>query len=125
MSFDELAAKGIVRVEDSEGVVYGDNAPYATMKQYVVHKKHYETHTGRQQHYHDHDWYIKYDETLPGHKDPLELEGYPLRMLMGHARHSIHSTWRDDTFYGAYNEVSLIYMSIPMMHKTEALPMVI
>ena len=98
ITFDELAAKGIVRVEDSEGVVYGDNAPYATMKQYVEHKKHYETHTGRQQHYHDHDWYIKYDETLPGHKDPLELEGYPLRMLMGHARHSIHSSWRDDTF---------------------------
>jgi nitrate reductase alpha subunit len=63
----------------------------------VIHKKPYETFTGRQQFYIDHEWFIKFDEQLPRHADsPRELKSYPLKMLMGHARHGVHSMWRDD-----------------------------
>jgi complex iron-sulfur molybdoenzyme family reductase subunit alpha len=54
--------------------------------------------TGRQQYYIDHEWFLKFDEALPGHKAPLTLDGFPLQMTMGHARHGIHSMWRDDSF---------------------------
>jgi len=58
----------------------------------------YKTLTHRQQFYIDHDWFFEFDEVLPRHKDPLVNEGYPMKMLMGHARHGIHSMWRDDSF---------------------------
>jgi nitrate reductase alpha subunit len=44
----------------------------------------------------DHEWFLAADEALPGHKEPLSLKGHPLRFMMGHARHGIHSMWRDD-----------------------------
>lgn len=100
MSFQELAQKGIVRVQGSDSPNWEDaSAPYhSEIYDSVKHKIPYETVTGRQQFYIDHEWFIEYDEQLPGHRDPLMLEGYPLQMMMGHARHGIHSTWRDDSF---------------------------
>jgi DMSO reductase family type II enzyme molybdopterin subunit len=98
VSFAELAARGIVRVEHSDTTMWDhEDSPYHDdVVRSVVHKKPYETFTGRQQFYVDHEWFIEFDEQLPGHRDPLRLEGYPLQMTMGHARHGIHSMWRDD-----------------------------
>lgn len=99
MSYEEFASKGMVRVEGSDGPAWdNDESPYhSEIYDSVNKKKPYETLTGRQQFYFDHEWYIEYDETLPAHRDPLMLEGYPLQFMMGHARHGIHSTWRDDS----------------------------
>src|SRR5690606_28601492 len=56
----------------------------------------YATLTGRQQFYFDHEWFLSEGEALPVHKDPLAIKDYSLRLTMGHARHGIHSMWRDD-----------------------------
>ena len=99
MSYEEFAARGIVRLEGSDSPAWEDEAsPYhAEIFTSVKKKKPYETLTGRQQYYFDHEWFLEYDEALPGHRDPLMFEGFPLQMMMGHARHGIHSTWRDDS----------------------------
>ncbi len=99
MSFAELAAKGIIRVDHSDTSAWaarGLALPLTRSCESVREKKPYETFTGRQQFYIDHEWFIKFDEALPAHRAPLENKGFPLRMLMGHARHGIHSMWRDD-----------------------------
>ena len=97
MSFEELAAIGKVRVEGSNKTYYDKDAPYhSEIMESVNEKRPYETLTSRQQFYIDHDWFIEYGEQLPTHKEPLKIDGYPLRMMMGHARHGIHSMWRDD-----------------------------
>lgn len=99
LSFEELAARGIVRVDHSETTMWNHReSPYHDdVTRSVVHKKPYETVTGRQQFYIDHDWFLRFDEQLPRHAEsPRERRSYPLRMLMGHARHGIHSMWRDD-----------------------------
>ena len=96
-SFDTLAKNGITRFPDSEGIIYGSGSPYRdTLIRSVNDKKPYKTLTGRQQFYIDHDWFLLEGEALPTHRAPLEIKGYPLRFLQGHARHGIHSTWRDD-----------------------------
>jgi nitrate reductase alpha subunit len=93
-----LAGKGKVRVEGAEGVMYDENSPYHPGPGINVKKKvPYPTLTTRQQYYIDHDWFLKFDEALPAHRDPLRIEGYPLQFMMGHARHGIHSMWRDDS----------------------------
>ncbi len=98
VSFAELAAKGIIRVDGSDSPVWEhkDSPYHHDLFESVREKKPYETFTGRQQFYIDHEWFIKFDEVLPGHRAPLSNKGFPIRMLMGHARHSIHSMWRDD-----------------------------
>ena len=98
MSFAELAARGIIRVDHSDSTAWEhkDSPYHHEIVESVREKKPYETFTGRQQFYIDHEWFIKFDEALPAHRAPLENKGFPLRMLMGHARHSIHSMWRDD-----------------------------
>jgi nitrate reductase alpha subunit len=98
VSFAELAAKGIIRVDNSGTAAWEHkDSPYHNdIVESVREKKPYETFTGRQQFYIDHEWFIEFDEALPAHRAPLENKGFPLRMLMGHARHSIHSMWRDD-----------------------------
>ncbi len=97
ITFDELARRGFVRGEDSEGTQFGPKSPYSYhILASVRDKKPYATLTGRQQFYMDHDWFLKEGEQLPVYRDPLALPGYPLRLTMGHARHGIHSMWRDD-----------------------------
>ncbi len=98
VSYDELAQKGFVRVNDSDGTQFGPKSPYAyNVLASTRDKRPYSTLTGRQQYYMDHDWFLAEGEELPVHKDPLAIKGYPLRLTMGHARHGIHSMWRDDT----------------------------
>jgi DMSO reductase family type II enzyme molybdopterin subunit len=96
-NFDELAEKGMVRGNDSDGVIYGPKSVYRdTMIRSVKDKKPYRTLTGRQQYYIDHDWFLQEGEALPTYRAPLKIKDYPLQFLMGHARHGIHSMWRDD-----------------------------
>lgn len=96
-SFDTLARNGITRVPDSDGLVYGPRSPYRdTLIRSVNDKKPYHTLTGRQQYYIDHDWFLQEGEALPAYRAPLGDRTAPLRLVMGHARHGIHSMWRDD-----------------------------
>jgi len=98
MSFEELAKKGFVRGDDSTGTQFGPQSPYSyRVLASTRDKKPYATLTGRQQFYFDHDWFLQEGEQLPVHVDPLAVKGYPLRLVMGHARHGIHSMWRDDS----------------------------
>ncbi len=99
ISFEELAAKGIVRLDDSAGTTWNSDACafHHEVTRSVREKRPYETLTGRQQYYVDHEWFLEFDEALPGYQAPLEIEGYPLRFMMGHARHGVHSMWRDDS----------------------------
>jgi DMSO reductase family type II enzyme molybdopterin subunit len=97
-SFDEFARQGIVRNNDTDGVIYGENSPYGSVMLRAWEKKTpYPTLTGRQQYYIDHDWFMEEGEELPVYKAPVRIKNYPLQMLMGHARHGIHSMWRDDS----------------------------
>jgi DMSO reductase family type II enzyme molybdopterin subunit len=98
VSFDQLMKKGFLQVDDADGVQFGKNSNYSY---YVLartrDKKPYATLTGRQQFYFDHDWFLQEGEALPEHRAPLKLDGYGLRLTMGHARHGVHSMWRDDS----------------------------
>ena len=98
VTFKELASKGVVRLEGSDQASWSDEAgPYhSEIYRSVRDKRPYETLTARQQFYVDHEWFLKYDEALPGHKAPLSNKDMPLRLIMSHARHGIHSMWRDD-----------------------------
>ena len=97
VSFEELAKKGFVRGEDSADTQFGPKSPYSYhILASTRDKKPYATLTGRQQFYFDHDWFLKEGEALPVYVEPLKVKGYPLRLTMGHARHGIHSMWRDD-----------------------------
>ncbi len=99
VSYDELAEKGCLKNHGSETTVHSKASPYyADIWESVHEKQGYRTLTHRQQFYVDHEWFFEFDEALPGHKDALVNEGYPMKMLMGHARHGIHSMWRDDSF---------------------------
>ena len=96
-TFEELASKGFIRVEDSADVQFGPGGPYSyQILASTRDKKPYATLTGRQQFYMDHDWFLQEGEELPVYVDPLAIKGYPLRLTMGHARHGVHSMWRDD-----------------------------
>jgi len=97
ITYEELSQRGFVRGEDSAGVQFGKKSPYSyEVLASTLDKQPYATLTGRQQFYMDHDWFLSEGEALPVHKDPLAVKGYPLRLTMGHARHGIHSMWRDD-----------------------------
>ncbi len=96
--FDDIAKNGIIRMAGSDGVIYDETSPFSSaLISTYKNKRAYQTLTGRQQYYFDHDWFLKFDEALPDHRDPLTNDGYPLQLTMGHARHGIHSMWRDDS----------------------------
>jgi anaerobic selenocysteine-containing dehydrogenase len=98
VTFDKLSAEGFVRVDDSAGTQFGKDSNYSY---YVLNsakeKRPWNTLTGRQQFYIDHDWFLQGGEALPEYRAPLKIKGYDLRLTMGHARHGIHSMYRDDT----------------------------
>lgn len=97
ITFEELAERGFVRGEDSTEVQFGAKSPYSYQTLASTReRKPYPTLTGRQQFYFDHDWFLQEGEALPVYVEPLEIKGYPLRLTMGHARHGLHSMYRDD-----------------------------
>ncbi len=63
------------------------------LKWHVERKVPYPTYTRRIQFYIDHDWFLEAGEELPVHKPPPKMGGdFPLNMMSGHQRWSIHST---------------------------------
>lgn len=77
-----------------------DIRPNETISPFTWHvekKMVYPTVTRRIQFYIDHELYLELGEELPVHKDPPKAGGnYPLILSGGHARWSIHASWRDD-----------------------------
>jgi len=69
--------------------------PYTPFLKMTEHKEPYETLTGRQQYFIDHDWFDEFGEKIPTYKPPLNADNYPLRYNTPHGRWSIHSTWRN------------------------------
>ncbi len=60
-------------------------------------KQPYPTLTRRIQFYIDHEWFLELGEALPTHKDSPRAGGdYPVHLMGGHARWSVHSDWIDD-----------------------------
>lgn len=95
--------KGIVRMTglgkyDPVGLnVATDIKPDKTVNPLTWHtdkKIPYPTYSRRAQFYIDHPWFIEAGEALPVHKDNPAMGGnYPLEMLSGHQRWSVHSIW--------------------------------
>jgi DMSO reductase family type II enzyme molybdopterin subunit len=80
---------------------------------HVFDKEPYPTLSRRIQFYIDHELYLEMGEELPVHKAPPTSGGdHPLMLTGGHARWSIHSTWRDDSLLLRQQRgVPLVYMS--------------
>ena len=98
VKFDELARQGMMRGDDCDDVQFGPASPfsYRTLAS-TKNKKPYKTITGRQQFYLDEATFLAEGEQLPMYKSPLSNPGYDIRLTMGHARHGVHSLWRDDS----------------------------
>jgi len=104
-SWDELKEKGFERyTELGMSMVNLGNAtdiePEETITANTWHtekKQPWPTLTRRMQFYIDQDFYMELGEQLPVHKDNPPIGGdHPLQMTGGHARWSIHSSWRDE-----------------------------
>jgi nitrate reductase alpha subunit len=75
---------------------YSPDEPLVPQRWFAEKKQRWPTLTGRQQFYIDHPWFLECGEALPTYKPPPKAGGdYPLVLSGGHARWSIHSTWRD------------------------------
>ena len=97
-NYENLLKKGFIRSDDSDDVQFGKKSNYSYyILEKVIDKKPYDTVTGRQQFYIDQDWFLQEGEALPQYHEPHAIEGYGLRLTMGHARHGVHSMFRDDT----------------------------
>jgi len=102
--WEQAARQGAVRIQDlgpfrTRGNICSDYEPGDSVYscQWFVQKKQpWPTLTGRMQFYLDHDWFLAAEEELPTHKEMPKVGGdYPLRLVGGHTRWSIHSTFRD------------------------------
>ena len=98
----KVSAAGTHRIEGLEpsdmGHPYSDydpDQPLYAMDYFINRKEPWPTLTGRQQFYIDHEWFLEVGEGLVTHKEPVQAGGpYPLRLVSGHARWSIHGIWR-------------------------------
>ena len=76
---------------------YKEGDTYWPHRDPVEKKLAWPTLTGRLQFYIDHPWFLEAGEALPTYKkSPHAYSKYPLRLLEGHPRHSVHSTYRND-----------------------------
>ena len=97
-TWEEFARKGILRVDGSDDVQFSEDSAYSYETLASTRDKHpWKTLTGRQQFYIDQDWFLSEGEALPVHKEPLKNKEFDVRLIMGHARHGIHSWARDDS----------------------------
>ncbi|MCP5056384.1 MAG: molybdopterin-dependent oxidoreductase [bacterium] len=105
LKWPELKKKGFARFEGigkSPGSVGNATSIPADdtitpLTDHVFDKVPYLTLSRRMQFYLDQELYLEMGEELPVHKDPPMAGGnYPLMLTGGHARWSIHSSWRDD-----------------------------
>ncbi len=94
--------KGIVRFtgigQTAEGLNLAtdikSDETVSPLRWHIEKKTPYPTLTRRIQFYIDHDWFLEADEALPRHKPNPQMGGsHPLKMVSGHLRWSIHSTW--------------------------------
>jgi len=105
VSFGDIKKKGHISWINSgghgkeQGMTgdYEPGKPFTANTDYTQKKQPWNTLTGRQQFYLDHDWFIEFGEQLPVHKEAPAMGGnHPLQLTSGHARWSIHSSWRDN-----------------------------
>ncbi|MBW2241893.1 MAG: molybdopterin-dependent oxidoreductase [Deltaproteobacteria bacterium] len=105
LKWPELKKKGFARFEGigkSPGSIGNATSirPGETitpLTNHVFDKVPYPTLSRRMQFYLDQELYLEMGEELPMHKDPPMAGGdYPLMLTGGHARWSIHASWRDD-----------------------------
>ncbi len=84
-----MVAEGINLATDIK-----QNETVVPLRWHVERKVPYPTLTRRIQFYIDHEWFLEADEALPSYKPNPQMGGPgSLRMLSGHLRWSIHSTW--------------------------------
>jgi len=104
ITWDALKEKGFERyTEIGMGIASIGNAteygPNETITANVWHtrdKMPWPTLTRRLQFYIDHPLYLELGEELPVHKDNPKIGGdYPLQLVSGHTRWSVHSVWQD------------------------------
>jgi anaerobic selenocysteine-containing dehydrogenase len=122
VEWEELKKKGYARFTAVGGSAVSignacDIEPGQSISPFQWHtekKMIYPTLTRRIQFYIDHDLYLELGEELPLHKDAPTAGGdYPLMMTGGHARWSIHASWRDDALMLRQQRgVPVMYMSI-------------
>lgn len=94
--FTALGSSSPTALEFAGDVVPGE--PWIPLTLHTKKKEPWTTLTGRIQFYIDHDWFIELGEDFAYHKDSISAGGdYPIQLTGGHARHSIHSTWSDNT----------------------------
>jgi anaerobic selenocysteine-containing dehydrogenase len=105
LKWPELKKKGFARfkgIGNSPGSIGNATSIPADdtitpLTNHVLDKVPYPTLSRRMQFYLDQELYLEMGEELPMHKDPPMAGGnYPLMLTGGHARWSIHSSWRDD-----------------------------
>lgn len=114
MTFDDLieGPKRFVAASDHWTSDVEPGKTYAAFLRKTEHKQPYNTLTGRQQFYIDHEWFMELGEELPVYKPPLEIEKYPLRWNTPHGRWNIHSTWRDSKYMLRLNRgMPVVYMN--------------
>ena len=101
-SLETFRKKGIVRFtglgQTAEGLNMAtdikQNETVSPLRWHIERKMPYPTLTRRIQFYIDHEWFLEADEALPRHKPNPRMGGsFPLTMVSGHLRWSIHSTW--------------------------------
>ncbi len=76
------------------GPLYPDQ-PYYPFQPQIYLKRPYPTLSGRQQFYIDHDLFVKVGCATPTARLPVRPSKYPFAYYTPHARHGIHSTYRD------------------------------
>lgn len=105
MTVDGLKKTGISKYTATGAIAYQNqlyNADWKgegvlqAMQHFTKDKWRWPTLTGRQQFYIDHPWFVGAGESLPSYKPSPKAGGdYPFQMVSCHARHSVHSVWRD------------------------------
>ncbi len=94
----EVGAVKIEHIPASVMPLRSDFDPDRPMHQFdhfIRDKEPWPTITGRQQFYIDQEWFLEVGEELALHKEPPQAGGpYPLHLIGGHTRWSMHSIWR-------------------------------
>ncbi|MBT7371954.1 MAG: molybdopterin-dependent oxidoreductase, partial [Gammaproteobacteria bacterium] len=93
----EFTSPGSSIMGMDQGVEVTPGDPWVPLTRHTQRKEPWTTLTGRIQFYIDHDWFIELGEAFSVHKDSIKAGGdFPIQLIGGHARHSIHSTWSDN-----------------------------
>ncbi len=107
ITLEQFKKEGIGKYVNVKGVKFQENicntdwegeGVLQALTDFISKKWSWPTLTGRQQFYIDHSWFIDAGEALPVHKESPNAGGeHPYQFVSCHARHSVHSVWRDTT----------------------------